>query len=1054
MKPTRSSANFLVLLFLFCRVTELLSNPIESNFPQPKHGLHFTKPILVWDEALPLGNGILGALVWGEGRPLRISLDRTDLWDLTPVPEFQSEEYSFDLMRQWHEQGRHEDLVRVYEKPYHRPAPTKIPAGRIEITFPPSTEFQDTSLSLAEATVFTRFRNGSVARVFLHAEIPVGLIQIQSSSLDGIIPKLIAPPFGGKVVNEARGGIAAGDLAQLGYETPVQTSGDDFQAFTQEGALGAHFAVYFAWRQTQEGQWLGAWSVASSSEGPDPFERAKNRVEKTLHNGFDVASKSHQAWWQRYWGQSSIRVPNPILERQWFLEQYKFGAASRRGAPPISLQGPWTADNGRLPPWKGDYHHDLNTQLSYWPCYSGNHLEPGLGYLDWLWKTRSNCVAWTKRFFNKPGLNVPMTSDLNNSQIGGWRQYTHSATTAAWLAHHFYLHWKYSADREFLRDRAWPYLREASVFIEAITEQKGPDGRRTLSLSSSPEIHDNRPQAWFKDMTNYDLALMRWLLGATAELAAELGKTDSAEHWQRVLGEMPDFSLGDDGRLLVAQGEPLRESHRHFSHLMALHPLGLIDIADGSAARRTVEASLRDLDRLGTSAWCGYSFSWLANIASRAYDGAKAEEALEIFATAFTLPNSFHCNGDQSGKGYSNFRYRPFTLEGNFAAAAGQQEMLLQSHRDRIEVFPAIPEAWKDAAFTTLRAQGAFLISAERRGGVTRQVEIESETDGTCRLLSPFSGKELTLNLKAGEKITLTQDPLRSVRDDRTELATSPPRRGEGVGSGSVTSANIGNIKERLSCSSLCQAKQSTEQMLRTVSGLGFKWVDLSCLNWARHVSVPELMVNFDKETTRVETLLAKHGLRVSNLTFDAVESQPYDQYKKQFKAVVKLATRLNTRLINLMAPSTGADRPDQVRKLRELQAIAAQAEVILTLETHKGQITERPADALWICQQVPGLGLTLDPSHYYAGLHQGGGFDELLPFVKGTGLRAGGMTWEEIQLPWGQGPIDFVDIIRKLETGRYHGFYVVEYIEGHNELDAVEESKRFLEWGQNVVVP
>jgi hypothetical protein len=105
-----------------------------------------------------------------------------------------------------------------------------------------------------------------------------------------------------------------------------------------------------------------------------------------------------------------------------------------------------------------------------------------------------------------------MTSDLNNSQIGGWRQYTHSATTAAWLAQHFYWHWKFSADRDFLRERAWPYLREASVFIEAITARKNLKGRRrTLALSSSPEIHDNRPQAWFKDMTNYDLALMRWL---------------------------------------------------------------------------------------------------------------------------------------------------------------------------------------------------------------------------------------------------------------------------------------------------------------------------------------------------------------------------------------------------------------------------------------------------------------------------------------------------------------------------------------------------------------
>ena len=92
-------------------------------------------------------------------------------------------------------------------------------------------------------------------------------------------------------------------------------------------------------------------------------------------------------------------MPNAVIEKQWYLDTYKFGAASRAGAPPITLQGPWTADDGKLPPWKGDYHHDLNTELSYWPCYSGNRLEEGRNFLDWLWDTRAACRDWTRRFF-------------------------------------------------------------------------------------------------------------------------------------------------------------------------------------------------------------------------------------------------------------------------------------------------------------------------------------------------------------------------------------------------------------------------------------------------------------------------------------------------------------------------------------------------------------------------------------------------------------------------------------------------------------------------------
>lgn len=115
-----------------------------------------------------------------------------------------------------------------------------------------------------------------------------------------------------------------------------------------------------------------AWSISTNQEpdvksGKDasPLQLAKRRVLSALDLGYSTMLASHRTWWSNYWAKSSIRVPNPTIERQWYLEQYKFGSASRRGAPPISLQAVWTADNGELPPWKGDFHHNLNTELSY-----------------------------------------------------------------------------------------------------------------------------------------------------------------------------------------------------------------------------------------------------------------------------------------------------------------------------------------------------------------------------------------------------------------------------------------------------------------------------------------------------------------------------------------------------------------------------------------------------------------------------------------------------------------------------------------------------------------
>lgn len=734
----RSASITLLILCLSC----FPSSETALDLIRPQHSLIHETPAEVWDEALPLGNGLLGALVWGNGKPLKISLDRTDLWDLRPVPEFQSEEYSYQTMRRWVAEKRIEDLQRVYENPYRRPGPTKIPAGRIELRVKGRQEFKQASLRLETALAGVEFTDGTKAEVFVHAVHPFGLIRIDSDA--EITPRFVVPAFGGSVKNEDPQNTRVMEVGLLGYPPPDESSGEDWIAYLQKGWGDFSFAVVLMWK-SQDGRWLGTWTIATSQDTPDPLQTAKTTCRKTLDSGYETAFKSHTAWWQEFWEKSYIQVPNQIIERQWYLETYKFGSSARGNTPPITLQGPWTADNGLLPPWKGDYHHDLNTELSYWPAYSGNRLQEEEGFVNWLWKTKPNAEAWTKRFFGLPGLNVPMTADLNQNQIGGWHQYTHSATTSGWLAQHFYLHWRYSLDREFLRQKAYPWLAAVATFFESIIEQDG-QGRWTLPLSSSPEINDNRLEAWFPAITNYDLALIRFVFEKAAELAKALNRTQEAEHWQRRFGEMPELALDQEtGKLLVAPGYPLLESHRHFSHLMAIHPLGLIRWEDGPRHQRIISASLAELKRLGTEYWTGYSFSWLANLAARARDGRAAEEALQIFATAFCLRSSFHCNGDQSGRGYSRYTYRPFTLEGNFAFAAGVQEMLLQSYSGTIQLFPAVPESWQDVAFSTLRAEGAFLVSAVRTSGRTTSVDITSETRGTCRLQNPFADSAFEL---------------------------------------------------------------------------------------------------------------------------------------------------------------------------------------------------------------------------------------------------------------------------------------------------------------------
>ncbi|HCO93595.1 MAG TPA: hypothetical protein DIU00_06535, partial [Phycisphaerales bacterium] len=290
---------------------------ITYGQPEQIHGLHYKTPATVWDEAMPLGNGLLGALVWGDGRPLRISLDRTDLWDLRPVPEFQGKDYSYRTMRQWVKEGRLADLHRLYDKPYGNPGPTKIPAGRIELTFSKDVVFKNASLDLASAAASVEFGDNIRAEVFVNASEPFGMIRINSARPINI--KLLAPPFAGKITDEAGPGkISAGDLASLRYQAPVKSGGENWTGYLQEGWGGFKFAVAVCWRKSGSA-WIGAWSIATSNESEDPLKTARSNCEKALQSGFSNAVSTHRQWWDSYWNKSSVRIPNKIIERQWYL---------------------------------------------------------------------------------------------------------------------------------------------------------------------------------------------------------------------------------------------------------------------------------------------------------------------------------------------------------------------------------------------------------------------------------------------------------------------------------------------------------------------------------------------------------------------------------------------------------------------------------------------------------------------------------------------------------------------------------------------------------------
>jgi alpha-L-fucosidase 2 len=348
---------------------------------------------------------------------------------------------------------------------------------------------------------------------------------------------------------------------------------------------------------------------------------------------------------------------------------------------------------------------------------------------------------------------------------------------SAWSAHLFYLHWRYTMDERFLRDRAYPWCREVGTCMEQLLAPNDK-GVLVLPLSSSPEVFNNSQRAWLEPNSNYDLMCLRMLFLSLVEMADAMGLTDEATHWQTLAERLGPYHARGDGTLKLSADADLPGSHRHLSNLMGIYPFNLITIEGGQRDLQMIDATLAEWEELGTRGWTGYSFSWMATLRARARRGEEAFRYLDLYAKAFILRNGFHVNGDQTRSGLSGFTYRPFTLEGNFLAVNAVHEMLLQSwsptpgKRDTeiIRIFPAVPWRWHDAQFADLRTEGGHRVSAARVNNATVSFSLTAGRDGVVTIRDNFaphtpswnrpdvvrSGDNYIVTLRKGETISAT----------------------------------------------------------------------------------------------------------------------------------------------------------------------------------------------------------------------------------------------------------------------------------------------------------
>ena len=654
--------------------------------PKPRCDLRYTCPISSWDEGIPLGNGKLGCLIWGPGNVLNFSIDCAGLWDTTSAPGTESPDFTYRNLIDLVYRQSWKKLQNIFDIPYSHPTPTKLPAGRLVLYGLGQT--YRSRLSLQNARAALTFERG-LLEAYMHAQSPVGIIVMDRIFAD-VKMELYAPDFSSKADADGDADCVTGKpLSALGYSPAVQISKNGVTGFVQTTGSGA-FALLMAKKVLQEKIVL-FFTVAQGADEETALETVRRTLSENVELDLKLLWQGHRKWWKAYWSRSEIELPSVPLERLWASATYFLASSSRRGGVPCPLQGVWTADNGLLPPWKGDYHNDLNLQFTYCHYLTANHLEEGMVLLEHLERLFPQTRKFAQRFYNVPGGSYPGDMALDGTALGGWPMYSLSPTHQIWLCQIAWRHFLYTNNLDFLREIAYPMCQQAAELIWGILCRHGD--YLYLPLSASPEIHENTPAAWLTPNSNYDLALMRWLFQTMPKLEYELGlPTDS--RWIRTLRNLPVLAVNREMRLMLSPDEELRESHRHFSHTIAIYPLKLLKPSE-ETDMRIIRQTVDGLERLGTKEWVGFSYAWMALLQAICRNGDKAEYYLTLFQDVFTGPNGFHLNGDFKQKGVSRYTYRPFTLEANFLAAEAIQHMLIQTEGMAFEVLPAVPASWK-----------------------------------------------------------------------------------------------------------------------------------------------------------------------------------------------------------------------------------------------------------------------------------------------------------------------------------------------------------------------